>query len=61
MIPDDAGGSANEFDVKTNLETNAMRRRKYSEMEVGDKVRELPKTKNKERKGWATSKKEPRR
>ena len=36
MKPDDAGREEYEFDVKTNLEINAARRRKYPEIEVGD-------------------------
>ncbi len=39
MIPDDVGREEYEFDAKTNLEISAVHRRKYSEVEVGDKVR----------------------
>jgi hypothetical protein len=39
VIPDDVGREEYEFDAKTNLEISAVHRRKYSEVEVGDKVR----------------------
>ena len=53
MTPADATKEENEFDVKTNLEINAVHRRKYPEVEVGDAVRSFRKKKvgEKERMG----------
>lgn len=53
MKPIDAEKPENEFDVKTNLEINAIHRRKYPEIEKGDEVRTFRKKKvgEKERMG----------
>ena len=53
MKPEDAEKFEKEFDVKTNLETNAIHRRKYPDIEVGDQVRTFRKKKvnDKERMG----------
>ena len=45
MEPEEAEKPGNEYDVKTNLEINARHRRKYPDIEVGDKVRTLRKKK----------------
>ena len=45
MIPDEAVKPENEFDVKTNLEINARRKRKNPVLEVGDVVRSFRKRK----------------
>ncbi len=39
MKPVEAANPENEFDVKTNLEINAIHRRKYLVIEVGVEVR----------------------
>ena len=53
MKPVEAEKPENEFDVKTNLEINAIHRRKYPVIEVGDEVRTYRKKKqgDKERMG----------
>jgi hypothetical protein len=53
MKPEDAEKPENECDVKTNLEINAIHRRKYPVIEVGDQVRTFRKKKagDKERMG----------
>ena len=53
MKPVEAEKPENEFDVKTNLEINAIHRRKYPLIEVGDTVRTYRKKKfgDKERMG----------
>jgi hypothetical protein len=53
MKPVEAEKPENEFDVKTNLEINAIHRRKYPDIEVGDEVRTYRKKKmgDKERMG----------
>ena len=53
MEPTEAEKPENEFDVKTNLEINAIHRRKYPDIEVGDEVRTYRKKKqgDKERMG----------
>jgi hypothetical protein len=53
MKPVEAEKPENEFDVKTNLEINAIHRRKYPLIEVGDEVRTYRKKKmgDKERMG----------
>ena len=53
MKPIDAEKPENEFDVKTNLEINAIHRRKYPEIAKGDEVRTFRKKKvgEKERMG----------
>ena len=53
MKPVDAENSENEFHVKTNLEINAIHRRKYPDIEKGDEVRTFRKKKvgEKERMG----------
>ena len=53
MKPIEAEQPENEFDVKTNLEINAIHRRKYPDIEVGDQVRTFRKKKvgEKERMG----------
>ena len=53
MKPVEAEKPENEFDVKTNLEINAVHRRKYPDIEVGDEVRTYRKKKfgDKERMG----------
>lgn len=53
MKPVEAEKPENEFDVKTNLEINAIHRRKYPVIEVGDEVKTFRKKKfgDKERMG----------
>ena len=43
MTPENATKPEYEYDAKTNLEINAVHRRKYPEIEVGDKVRSFRK------------------
>ncbi len=53
MKPEDAEKPEHEYDVKTNLEINAIHRRKYPVIEVGDEARTFRKKKagDKERMG----------
>ena len=54
--PVEAGKPENEFDVKTNLEINAIQRRRYPVIGVGDEVRTYTKKKMGDRSGWEISK-----
>ncbi len=45
MKPVEAEKPENEFDVKTNLEVNAIHRRRYPDIGVGDKARAFRKKK----------------
>ena len=45
MTPENATKPENEYDAKANLEINAVHRRKYPEIEVGDTVRSFRKKK----------------
>ncbi len=57
--PVEAEKPENESDVKTNLEINAIHRRKYPVIEEGDEVRTYRKKKLETRSGWEISMKEP--
>ena len=39
LTPDDARRTTNQLEIKTKLELNAMRTRKYPEIEINDKVK----------------------
>jgi hypothetical protein len=46
MTPENAEMPEKEYDVKMNLEINAIHRRRYPEIEVGDEVRSFRRKKN---------------
>ncbi len=58
MKPVEAEKPENEFDVKTNLEINAIHRRKYPVIEEGDEVRTYRGRKWEIRSGWGILQKE---